>query len=208
MKTVAHRMLIGTLCLWAGSAPLAAQSRLGQRFPLSAEAVTRALHKDGLDVHAEDVRLPMPLSTTVSDPALEVVGADRLPDGHLRLRLRCQHAGDCVAFSVTLTHSVAAPLVLAALAQPGAETTAADGMTQGTSQPSTTPVSVAAEPVSVRAGTRLTMLLEDGHMHIHLPVISLDSSTGDREIHVATPDHKHTYRATVVNATTVRGIME
>lgn len=208
MKTVARRMLIGSLCVGASGASIAAQGKLDHRYPLTAEAITRALHNDGLDLHVEDVRMPMPLSTAVSDPALEVVGADRLPDGHLRLRLRCRHAGECVGFSVTLTHSVAAPLVLAALAQPAPEIAGSNGVAEMLQQLAVTPVSAAAEPVSVRAGTRLTMLLEEGHMHIHLPVVSISSSTAGGEVQVATPDHKHTYHATVVNATTVRGIME
>lgn len=206
MNTVAS-MLINALVLVASSVPVAAQGKLGQRYPLSAEAITRSLHNDGLDVLAEDVRMPMLVSAAVSEPVIEVVGADRLPDGHLRLRLRCRHAGECLAFSVTLTHSIAAPLVLAALAQPVPEI-AGSSSNAAAAKLQPTPINAAAEPAAVRAGTRLTMLLEDGHMHIHLPVVSLDSSSGNQEIRVSTPDHKHTYRATVVNATTVRGIME
>lgn len=208
MKLLTSRMLISTLCLSAGGASAAAQGRLGQRYPLSAEAITRALHNDGLDVHAEDVRMPMPLSTAVNDPALEVVGADRLPNGLLRLRLRCRHTGECLAFSVTLTHSAVSPVVLTALAQPGPEITGSNGTAATLPQPPAAPLLAPAEPVSVHIGTRLTMLLDEGHMHIHVPVVSLDSATGDQELRVATPDHKHTYRATLVNANTVRGIME
>ncbi len=209
MKTPAHHVLIGMLCLGAGNSHhAAAQGKLSQRYPLSADAISRALHRDGLDVRAEDVHMPMPLSTAVSDPLLEIVGMDRLPDGHLRLRLRCQHAGECLPFGVTLMHDVVVPMLLVSAQPPAASAGVGSSMAPTLPQPVGTPVFGPEAAVVVRAGTRLTLLLEEGHMHIHLPVVALDSATGDGNIRVATPDHKHTYRATVVDATTVRGIME
>ena len=210
MKTPVEHTLVGALCVCAVISLSAAgqAAKLSQRYPLSTDAISRALHRDGLEVRAEDVHLPMPLSTAVSDPALEIVGMDRLPDGHLRLRLRCQHAGECLPFGVTLMHDGVAPMLLVSAQPPAASAGAGSSTVPTLPQPVGTPVLVREAPVVVRAGTRLTMLLDEGHMHIHLPVVSLDSATGDGNIRVATPDHKHTYRATVVDATTVRGIME
>ena len=207
MDTAACCMLVSTFCMAAGIAPALAQSTAAQRYPLNTDAIARALHNDGLDVHPADMRMPMTLSAAVSDPALELVGADRLPDGNLRLRLRCRHTGDCLPFSLTLAHNTPAPVLLASAL--GASATAIAGSTGTTlAQPHVAPLSTPETALSVRPGTRLTMLMEDGHMHIHLPVVSLDSAPRDGEIRVATLDRKHTYRATVVNEATVRGIME
>lgn len=209
MKTWAFHIRIGTVCLGAGASLLAtAQGKPAQRFPLGADAISRALHKDGLEVRADDVHMPMPLSAAVSNPPLEIVGMDRLPDGHLRLRLRCPHAGDCLPFGVTLVHGVAAPVLLASALTPAPRASAESSVASPQSEMTAASIHVSEAPVAVHAGARLTMLLDDGHMHIHLPVISLGSATGDGSIRVATPDGKQTYRAVVVDATTVRGIIE
>ncbi len=213
MKTVVGCMLISTLSIAAGSAPAGAQMN-AHRYPLSTEAIARALHSDGLDVQTADMRTPMLLSSAVSDPALEVVGADRMPDGHLRLRLRCHRAGECLPFSVTLIHSSAAPVLLTSTLPPVASTrpggsSVASVLPEATSRPALADtVAISAEPVFVHAGARLILLLDEGHLHMHLPVVSLDSAAVDQSMRVATLDRKHTYRATVLSATTVRGSME
>ncbi|MGI4755492.1 MAG: hypothetical protein ACRYGF_01435, partial [Janthinobacterium lividum] len=108
MKTAARRAVASTLMLGAGSACMSAQSRLAPRYPLNAEAIVRALHADGLEVQANQLHMPMPVSSAVESPSLEMFGLDRMPNGQVRIRLRCHEAGACVAFSVTVDRSGAA----------------------------------------------------------------------------------------------------
>lgn len=217
MNTLVRHLLVGSLCLVIGCAVARAQGKLGQRYPLTANAIACSLHKDGLDVHPEDVHMPMMLSAAVSDPVLEMVGADRMPDGHLRLRLRCHKAGDCVAFSVTLTHGTGVPSLLAAApALPKINTAPAnaaathlteraDEQSGESAQPSSDKVEA---PLSLHPGAKVTMLLDEGHIHIHLPVLLVEIASAGKETRVVTPDHKQVYRAVVLDATTVRGIIE
>ncbi|MGI4756697.1 MAG: flagella basal body P-ring formation protein FlgA, partial [Janthinobacterium lividum] len=162
-------------------------------------------------------------------------GLDRMPNGQVRIRLRCHEAGACVAFSVTVDRSGAAAakvqeISTAAVArerQPMQQIAVAvrPSALPGLPEPSLIPATAVTNgvpvlpsasvaqvaqlaPASVRVGAKLTLLMEEGHMHIHLPVIAIDNSTAGNEIRVTTPDHKQMFRAVVVDAATVRGIVQ
>lgn len=230
MKTVARWLLAGALCLFAGTGLLAQKTPAG-RYPLYAETIARALHADGFEVEAEAVHLPMALTAAVEHPGLELTGAERLPDGRMRVRLHCRKPSECLPFSVTLERAhrreadpASQGTSLVSLRQSAAIVSSREGGTNPLGVAADTvgepqavpadlhrsePAATATAPlVSIPVGAKLTMLMEEGHLHIHIPVTALDSSSTGRDVRVASLDHKHVYRAIVVDAATVQGIVE
>lgn len=211
MRLSHNTTLCCALCLTCGVASATAQAIAPKRYSLTTDAVVRALHRDGLDVNAAELRFPMALSTTISDPALELLGADRLPDGNLRMRLHCRTAGECLPFTVTLlTQRQQTSLVATASTPPVPHGAPALQPTATVSMARALPVErVQPQGASLAAGTRLTLWLEDGHMRIHVPVVTLENTTpGGAAIRVASPDHKQIYRALVLDVNTARGVIE
>ncbi|MGI4854674.1 MAG: hypothetical protein ACRYF4_11595 [Janthinobacterium lividum] len=201
------RCILFTL-LSVGTVAACAQALPPARYPLSTESIARALRADGLGVQPDDIRILTQASAAIDDPALQVLGADRMPDGHLRMRLRCQKAGECLPFSVAIDASKVRPAVVAKglPVQPVVSSIleARLALPQPSLPPSTPVVAMAA----IHAGTKLTLLMDDGHMHIHLPVVALDNSNAGGQLRVCTPDHKRTFRATAIDVNTVRGTAE
>ena len=57
-------------------------------------------------------------------------------------------------------------------------------------------------------GARAVLLIVDGRMRIHLPVIAMDSGSKGTRIRVCTLDRKKIFDALVVDGGTVQGAIE
>lgn len=162
--------------------------------PLTPGLVVSALHEAGLEVQPAQLHMPASLSINADTPDLHVAHAEKLPGGRLRLQLTCRPQGICLPFLITIDPLPGQALEFASL-----------GTTQSISMevPHHDPVSA----TRVQAGQHLTLLLEDTHMRIVLPVVAIDSGSPGAEIRVSSLDHKQLFTATVLQAGAVKGTL-
>lgn len=177
----------------AGCVPLHAQT--SARVPLTGAAVAAMLAQTGLRVDANQIELPGSLSTATANPQLHVTGAELLPEGPLRVRLACREARDCQPFLATI-RSASAPEAMANFT----------GL-QKSLQTTSSPRSIAVTE-RVLAGQHATLLLEDIHMRITVPVLVIDSGAPGTEVRVSSLDRKQIFRAVVADAGTLRGTLQ
>ncbi len=189
-KSVA-RVLIAVVALCA--ARLAAGQEQPGRFPLTAAAVIRALQRAGVPVDMVHLQMPQNLTANSNQPSLQIAGAELLSDGGLRLRISCERVAECQPFFVdTAGKGHETDLVTLASLRPtlpGPETRNAPNR------------------AVLRAGAQVQMLLEDERMRISIPVVTIDTGTVGAEVRVSSLDHKQTFRAFVVSAAVVRGVL-
>lgn len=162
-----------------------------RRFPLTNAAVVTALQGAGLSITAPEVELPLQLTTSSQNPTLRVTGAELLADGRMRVRLVCQIATECIPFFATVNLR----------GNGGALTTVAS---LGSSSRPHVPIRALSGPV-LRAGDHTVLFMQDDHMRIALPVISIDSGAIGAEVRVSSPDRKKTFRGIVINSQAVQG---
>lgn len=174
--------------------PAELEAETPSRFALSADAVAATLAEEGLVVSPAQVQLPLPLTATNATPAMRVTAAELLPDGRMQLRVACRDPKACLPFHVIVDlHGRAA--ALAGIA----------GLHSSSDSASQLPRS---EDAALRAGAHATLLIEDRHMRIQLPVISMDSGAAGSEIRVSSLDRKTIYRGVVVDRGLVRGSLQ
>ncbi len=188
-RQLASFVFAATLC---ATLPCLAQTAPA-RYPLTADAVAGALTAAGAPVTAADITMPSALTCMSLAPHLTLQSTGLSGPAQLRVRVTCAGAGQCLPF-----------MVLADLHDP---TTALAAHQKLTPQPPSSQLAQHAAANVLRAGQHATLLLEDGHMRISLPVISIDTGATGTEIRVASLDRKQTYRGTVTDADTVRGAL-
>jgi flagella basal body P-ring formation protein FlgA len=192
-----------------------AQGAKPARYPMSSAVVAQSLKTNGLDVEPSEVHLPMILSASSPSPNLEITATERLTDGRVRLQLRCRTAGECVPFNATLDVRSAAAVV----AEAGLKSSTVSELTAmsryvemqptARSEPSSpSAIAHAGTTATLHAGSKAVLVFQDQHMTIHLPVIAIDSGATGADVRVCTPDRKKTFRATVMDQATVRGVMQ
>lgn len=194
-----QRIIVGVASL----SSLAANAQLRnsrQHFVIPAEqiadAVITSFAARGIHVSADQVKLPAGVLATEANPVLEVSGIQ--PLGRLSaanpkqtsagIRLRCKVDSACLPFYAVVSWQGDQDAVIAAKA--AAERPA---------QPAEQPLKL------VKAGARLTFIMEADHARIQMEVISLGSAGLGQQVHVTTLDHKHSYVAEVVSPNVVKG---
>ena len=191
--------------------PIVATIGLGQsvqptRYPITEASVAKLLQTSGVDVTSSYVHLPMKLTAKSSDPHLQIVATQRVMDGEVRLQLRCRVAGDCLPFDAIVDTGNRGAII-------------ADIKQRANSNypvPSSNHSTIAAlglrtvegTQAFVRAGLRVLLVIQGGKMEIHLPVIAIDSGSKGTVVRVCSVDRKKTFRAMVVDSSTVRGLVE
>jgi hypothetical protein len=180
MKPLALALLI------AATLPASAQ----QRFAVTPQQVAQALLRRGLPVAEDRISLVASIVAATAEPDLVVEAMQPLaaiaPEPRIRtqVKLTCPQPRACVPFYAIVTWPV------------------------GT-LPSNLPVLArAAQPpaaIAIHAGSPAMLLVDTGQMHLRIPVVSLQNGALGSTIHVASPDHKQTYTATVLSPTTLTG---
>jgi Chaperone for flagella basal body P-ring formation len=191
---------------------LVAQSKSSTRYPISEAMVALAMQTKGLDVKPSEVHLPMILSAAGESPQLEIASAERLDDGRLRVQLRCRNATECLPFNATLDVPAGAISqevgVLKALSGAPISASARALHATGVDQTRLLNAEAHSAATALRVGSHVTLVLTGGHMQINLPAIAMDSAAPGTDVRVCTPDRKQTFHGTVVDATTVKGLVE
>ena len=189
-----HRLINVVFFLLLSSMGLSLRAETtAARFPLTPAAVARALLATGVAIDAADISLPSPLSAAGPSPDLEVRSAEPAGPGQLRVRLSCHVAGQCLPFLAILNLHDAVTALAAQAKLPS-------------SSAQTRPVKLSGV-TTLRAGQHTTLLFEDTHMRIMLPVISVDTGGVGADVRVASLDRKQLYRGTVSEEGIVRGVL-
>jgi hypothetical protein len=177
--------------------PVSLQAQSPARFALTAPQVARALSDGGIQTTGEQVSLLTRVVATEPSPKLDILAVETLGKGPVaghsvraRVKLACHLPGKCLPFYAI----VSSPKTVA-----GSTTVASSAYVFGN------PRVNANSEVTMKVGTRATLLMDDQRAHIQVAVISLENGMVGHRIRVASPDHKQTYVGEVVNARLLRG---
>jgi hypothetical protein len=178
-----------------------AQGLTGSRYPISESDITKELSVLGVSADASQVHVPAYVSAATASPKLEIVTAQPLGAGEVRIRLRCPTAEECLPFFASLDVKDSS-LVSADIQLKTASATAASHQTA---------VRIGGEPVSrpqIRVGSHAVLTIRDGHLNIRLQVLAIDSGAIGQQVRVCTLDRKKVFHATVTDQGTVTGVIE
>jgi len=175
-----------------------------ERFPITARNVVGALSDKGINVAEEQISLVSEVISNEPHPALDILAVTHDPGNqgsvqsstHLWIKIGCHVAGACFPFYAILhwpDQSVAGSL-LSGMTNAKAASAALEGA-----------LSKRSEAVTMRAGARAVLMLENDRAHIQIVVISLENGLVGHRIRVASPDHKQVYLAEVVSANVLKG---
>jgi hypothetical protein len=167
-------------------------------FALSARQVARALSDKGIQLGNKQVSLPAIVVATEPNPVLEVLSVEPLDDQlsgehsgtHSWVKLGCGEPGTCLPFYAILSWT---------------EEPIGDASDKSSTSPAVRKSALKPSVViTMRAGARATLVMDDDRSHIQINVISLENGIIGHEIRVVSPDHKQIYLAEVVSAHLLR----
>ena len=180
------------------AAPGWGQSQLPDRFVLTAEQVARALCDGGMQTTSEQVYLPAKIVATEASPVLDILSVEPIgkaqpakPPTRSRVKLACHQPGKCLPFYAFVSWS-----------EP---TTGAAAVPVNASRLSRNVMLNPQSEITMRAGTRAMLEMDDDRSHIRVAVISLENGMAGHRIRVSSPDHKQTYFGEVVSANLLKG---
>ncbi len=154
---------------------------------IQAGDVTRAVVAANPELAGASVELPAAVSTREAAPELEAGPVERwsadTPIAHVRVR--CVHGAACRPFYATVHLSAA----------PG----------QAATKPKQT--ADADQAQTLRPGAHAALVIDSGRIHLRIPVTCLGGGAPGAPIRVAGPKNARVYQATVVDGTTVRGVL-
>lgn len=159
-------------------------------YPISAGQVAAEINRMGMPVRPGQITMLADVTSATQSPALKVQSIQPQDGGEVLVRLECERAGQCLPFFVRVRTSSNSAIVN------NASGPAREAMPWGT--PS-------AQSPLLRSGATATLLLEGDHVHITIPVISLQNGVPGQTIRVTSADRHRTYYAQVVNDTLVKG---
>lgn len=161
------------------------------RFPLTPQQVLLAMQGRNWPSDGVHIRLAAPVTATVKEPVLEINAVSQGHGQELLLRMSCRVHWECLPFyaSATWPAEGAKP---ALLTEAGKESMMAK-------------LPASAEAL---AGNHATLLLEDGPIHIRLPVVLTQSGHVGETVRVTTPDRKQTYQAELLSTELLKGELQ
>lgn len=161
------------------------------RVPVSARDVALVVSAvAGASVDASEVSLPADLTAATANTNLRLLQAEATQPAAVRLKLACEGGGCLPFFALLHVHDQAEAVQVASQISLKLNHNLPIESRKGT---------------AVQAGMRATLLLEDEHMRISLPVVLIDSGAPGTEVRVASLDRKQLYRGIVSDNQTVRG---
>jgi hypothetical protein len=168
---------------------------LEQRVPVTSSMVVSALEEKHLPVDGVKVRLAAQVTAASAESSLEVHSIAATSVHSAQLKLVCTRIGDCLPFFAQVTWPDRFDVI-----------SLAAGVAK-TQQRETTLRSTRANAagLDIPAGTDVVLLIEDDRVHVTLHVVALEGGSVGDTIHVATPDHKQRFVASVVNAGFLKG---
>jgi hypothetical protein len=176
--------LLAAMALPAAAAP--------GRTAITAAQVAGAINGMGMSVSADQVTLLTEVSASTGSPNLKVQSMEPWGDRRLKVRMDCATHQECLPFYVSVRCNP----------EGGTNTVAtATGQSSLMNQQSVSD----AKSFAMRAGSRATLLLEKGRVHIKLSVICLENGAAGQRIRVESKDPQKTYIAEIVDGSILRG---
>jgi hypothetical protein len=201
---------IPILLMAAISAPGWGQSQSQDHFALTAGQVARALCERGIQTADKQVSLPARVVATEPEPILDILSVETLGEApsakhfqvRSRVKLACRLPGRCLPFYVIVSGPELAgePATIASITSPIARNANASA-----SPAARNALLNASSDITMRAGTRAMLVMDDHRSHIQVTVISLENGIVGHRIRVASPDHKQMYFGEVVTASLLKG---
>jgi len=161
------------------------------RYPITAAQVSDAIGSTGTSVSPDAVSLLSVVTASTPAPHLRVQGAERATGDQLMVRIACETPEECLPFVVSLHSSAETAARLAGLFAFGAPVHAASVVASG--------------PMVIRNGAQAVLLLDGKHVHVQLPVVTLENGAVGQRIRVTEKDKRQTYTAVVVNSGLLQG---
>jgi len=177
----------------------AAELSAAQCFSLSQEQVRQAIAKGfeerGIGLNGAQVVLPAKVVTSMANPALDIRSIYSLPNLHgdgesksrAAVRMICRLPNVCLPFYAIVSWPVGMD----------ASELHSFARTDSTANQKTN--------IMMRIGDHVMLVMDEGHVHIRLAVVSLANGVVGSSIRVATPDHKQVYVGQVVSTDLLRG---
>jgi hypothetical protein len=166
---------------------------MGSQNAITTEQVAAAMSNAGLNTSAKQVVLLSDVVASTNAPTLRVESMEHWGDRGMKVRLSCAKPEECLPFFVAIR---------------GSQAQATPPLVADHSSAAILRAKSDSNSFSVRAGSRETLLLEGGHVHIQLPVVCLESGSLGQTILVTSLDHKQTYRAEVSGNSILRGKLQ
>lgn len=182
--------LTNSILYWMFLAVGASPAMAAGAYPISAGQVAAEINRMGMPVNPGQVTMLADVTAATQNPVLKIRSVQPQDGGEVLVRLECERAGQCLPFFVRV------------------RTTAAGAISNNANQPVSTFApsrSSSAQIPILKYGAAATLLLEGSHVHITIPVISLQNGVPGQTIRVTSADHRKTYSAQVVNATLLKG---
>jgi len=184
---------------WIVASLLAALSMSGwgqshDGFSITAGHVAATLSARGISMTGKQVSMlarvvasePNPLLDVLSVGPLSDLGSGARAEARSSVKMACRVPEECLPFYVLVTWVRGAD----------GDGTKAAAATAPARSSAFNPI----EAITMRAGTRATLVMDDNRARIQVAVISLENGIAGHKIHVASPDHKQIYVGEVVSA--------
>lgn len=179
----------------------AAQELTGPRYQISEADIANKLTAIGIGVNPSQVHLAAHIGASVQSPKLEISAVEPTGDDRVDLELHCSAAAECLPFFAAVNVQNVNSFVAEVQAK---RPTPTPKDHQATSSIGASTASSAR----LKVGSQVLLIVRDGHMEIHLQVLTIDSGAIGQQVRVCTLDRKKVFRGTVTNETTVSGEME
>ncbi|HZQ43560.1 MAG TPA: flagella basal body P-ring formation protein FlgA [Acidobacteriaceae bacterium] len=186
-----------------------AQQPRGMHYSITATAIANLLRANGTNVTSSQVHLPMELTAAIPEPHLEIVRTRRVTDHELDLEVHCQATSECLPFDALVDVNDANTITAGAHTGGSFDRPSRQAGVEEVIESSSLPVeSTASTSDQLRVGAHAVLVIVDGPMRIHLPVIAMDSGSKGTLIRVSTLDRKKIFHALVVDGATVQGTLQ
>jgi len=184
LNCIAVAILLAAMELSAMAAP--------ERAFITADQVAAAISASAMVVSPEQVTLLTEVVSKSNAPSLNVQSIEPWGSHRIKVRLSCSDQDECLPFYVAVHFEN----------QSGVQPSPAhvDQPSSVYSRPSQN-----SQAYLVRAGSRATLLIDGGHVHVRLNVVCLENGAAGQSIRVECKDPRQTYVAKVVNGGVLRG---
>ena len=174
-----YRYISALIGLAAAALPAMAATA---RVAIDPAQVAGAISNAGIKISPEQVTLLADVVSNKADPTLVVESMERWGDNRMKVRMNCANA-ECLPFFVAVQwgQNVPTPAAFAG---------------------------AASKQIVLHAGSTATLILDNDHVHIKLPVICLESGAIGQTIRVASKDLKLTFSAQVGDPAALKGTIQ
>lgn len=174
---------------------------------LSGVEVASALNAQGIVVNAAQITMLADVVAARGDSLLEVKSLERWDSVRNRVELGCHRSGECLSFYVFVQWPNATEAAKAIRIFNHAGNGAGDVPPEHGDATLPGVRRAQAGPV-LKSGARATLVIDQGRLHIRVPVICLESGRAGGMVRVQSRDHRQIYLAQVLDGSSLKGSLQ